>query len=204
MTSQYDFPLITLGNKATALLSTHPLKEYDADWFLLLVTDDASVYEHEIHTILTKGDLLNRNRYLVVDLNPNSDYKRHKEAWRNYNKVKDDQSVKDLATFVLHHLTHASIISFDNRDFLGVCSQGEYLGSICAENGLDGLKKLNVPANAKALVTGFGFTDPSTLMMEQMNEVSDFLQKIGEGTEIIWTISSAPKDEVTLVYSYNK
>lgn len=202
-----NLQLIPFGTKAKGMLDEQHIpyvssvEDNGSNTLVIIVTDDAATYEAEITQVLSA---IGHSIYLVLDLNEASDTEKHRTGCIHYNKVTDGRTIKDLHQLIQNHIVQTSLIAIDNHDLMTTCSQGEFLGSICIENGLDGLKEVNAPANAKALAAGFDFADVSNVMMEQMNEVNDFFQKFGEDTEIKWSIASAPNDEVIIVYSYNK
>lgn len=201
--------IIPFGTKAKRVLDEQhisyvsSIEDNGSNTLVLIVTDDAASYEAEIMQVLSAVGI-GHFVYLVLDLNESSDTEKYRTIWTHYNKVTDGLTVKDVHQLIQNHITRTSLIAFDNHDLLTTCSQGEYIGSICIENGLDGLKEVNAPTNAKSVAVGLSFADPSNVMMEQMNEVNDFFQKFAEGTVIKWSITSAPKDEGIIVYSYNK
>lgn len=201
--------LIPFGTKAKGVLDERHIpygsfvEDNGSNTLVIIVTDDAATYETEITQVLSAIGI-GHSAYLVLDLNDASDSEKYRTVWTHYNKVTDGLTIKDVYQLIQNHIIQQSMIAFDNHDLLTTCSQGEYIGSICIENGLDGLKEVNAPTNAKSVAVGLGFADPSNVMMEQMNEVNDFFQKFGESTDIKWSIASAPKDKVIIVYSYNK
>lgn len=209
MTAYYQLQVIPFGSDAKGMLNEYhipyisSIEEYNGKDLALIVAGDATAYETEItHALSVVG--IDRSVYCVIDLNKMGNTEKYRSLWKHYNKVENAQTAKDLVTLIQRHLVQPSLIAFDNRDLLDICSQGEYLGSIYVESGIVGLKTVDAPTNAKAFAVGVGFADPSGIPMEQMNALDVFFHKFGEGTDIKWSIAPAPKEEVVIVYSYNK
>lgn len=206
---RYALQVFPFGLKAKELLDgqhisySSSFEDCGGNKLVVIVTDDAAQHEAEIAEALSVVGI-RRPCYLVIDLCETNDTEKYRKLWKHYNKVEDGQTVGDLVRLVEGHLIHPSMIAFDNHDLLGICSQGEYLESICLGEGIDGLKTIDAPASARAVACGISFTEPSSVTPEQMNEVNDFFRKFREDVEIKWSVSAASKNEIIIVYSYNK
>src|SRR3712207_6808357 len=128
--------IVTLGKNAQAVLGHHPynVNEANKETFILIVTDDATTYQNVIGNILFNENIHGRPTYLVIDMNTFSDYAQFKGAWTYYNKIEKAQTINGIVALIQYHLIQPSLIAFDSRDLLGICSFGEYLGSRSEEH----------------------------------------------------------------------
>src|SRR3712207_6078219 len=138
--------IVTLGENAQAVLGHHPynVNEVNKETFILIVTDDATTYQNAIGNILSNENIHGRPTYLVIDMNTFSDYAQFKGAWTYYNKIENTQTIKGIVDLIQYHLIQPSLIAFDSRDLLGICSIGEYLRSIRTDKGIEELKAVNM------------------------------------------------------------
>src|SRR3712207_8122528 len=109
-------------------------------------------------------------------MNTFSDYAQFKGAWTYYNKIENTQTIKGIVDLIQYHLIQPSLIAFDSRDLLGICSIGEYLRSIRTDKGIEELKAVNMPANVMALACGIGLVNPSDSTVERSEEHTSELQ----------------------------
>lgn len=206
------FQIITFGEKAKEMLDMPYIDRYfslegcSGKDLVLVVTDDAADYEAEITQTLSAVKNGSPS-YLVLDLNAENDADKFRSLWQYYNKVKEAQTVKDVVDMMLQHLVWQNgIVPFTIDELLDTCSQGEYVGSIYVEKGLAGLKDVDAPSNAQALAVGVGFSFAHHVSMAQMDDLNEYFKRFGENVAIKWgySCSISDKDNVIIVYSYNK
>lgn len=210
------FQIITFGKKAEQMFHKKPyINEYisHADCkgkdVVLVVTDDAAIYETEIAQALAVVDN-GSPRHLVLDMNAANDADKFRALWQHYNKVENPRTVKRFIDMTLQHLVWSNgIIPFKPHELLDTCSAGEYIGSIYVENGLDALKDVDAPSNAMALAVGVGFSFAHYATMDQMDALHEYFKRFHEDVPVKWSLACSihaisGEDNVIIVYSYNK
>lgn len=171
---------------------------------LLILTDDADIYEREIDL------LLNQEKYtyvypLIFDINQKGkNWQKHCGEWSYYN-ILSEKVIGNLFLFIEEYVSHIGLISFDFNDFRWALSNGTFLNITKLEGDIHQLLTSFQPKECNGLVLGINIPNQGeSEMQKNLNIVNDFFTQFGDETEIKWALNFCEDEPHFLIIEIQK
>lgn len=156
---------------------------------LLIITDDADIYEKEINL------LLSHEKYayvhpLIFDINEKGkNWQKYSREWSSYN-ILSGKVIGNLFLFIEEYLSNIGLISFDLNDLRWALSNGTFLNVTKLEGDIHQLLTSFQPRECNALVLGINIPNQGEdEMQKSLNVVNDFFTHFRDETEIKWALN---------------
>lgn len=156
---------------------------------LLILTDDADIYEKEINLLLSQ-EKCGYVYPLIFDINEKGEnWQKHCREWSYYN-ILSGKVIGNLFLFMEEYISHVGLISFDLNDLRWTLSNGTFLNVTKLEGDIHQLLTSFQPRECNALVLGINIPNQGEdEMQKSLNVVNDFFTHFRDETEIKWALN---------------